>query len=407
MCWFFIQVLVWWLLLLPLSVATLCRPGHQFWNETLEKCINCSTCPEAGHVVLRPCQIHQDTQCGPISALDIDWSFLGRPRSAKRTNSLHRQHLSEKHIGSKHPHREEESTPDIDSFPKYNNKNSHRKFISSEEKEERSRKNSHRRKFSSETSFSENIDETPRKHHKHHHYQKTHTSSETHSSNPRKPLSDNPRKTTNHHSRNQKFKWTSSDVIQSFDSPGSSNSSELHDEDGHHWSFSETATSFEHHRSSFMRSNGTKKHSHHHKHHHHPHKNVTESQKHHWKKQKHPNLKKEVDKMLVHLPESASQLKESGTVFSSSFDSDVKNNVQGLDAQLLLPKQSHKIGSSPSVASAPFSATEEFIWDWQAVALALAVFACLLFFVVACVYSIHHARQWRTLKDHFEDFEAG
>lgn len=403
------KVMVWWLLLLPLSVATLCRPGHQFWSETLEKCINCSTCPEVGHVVLRPCQVHQDTQCGPISALDIDWSFLGRPRSAKRTSSLHRQHLSETYIGSKHPHREDESTQDIDSFSKHNNKNLHPKFISSEEKEERSRKNSHRRKFSSETSFSENIDETPKNHLKHHHCHKEHTSSETHSSNPRKPKPHNRHKNTDHHYHNQKFKWTSSDVSQSFDSPSSSNSSELHVKDGHHWSFSETDTSFEHHTSSFTRSNGTKKHSHHHKHHPHPHKNETnasKSQKHHGKKQKHPNVQKEVGKMLVQRPESASQLKESETVFSSSFDSDVKKDVQGLDAQIFLPKHSHKIGSLPSVSSAPFSATEELIWDWQAVALALAVFACLLFFVVACVYSVHHARQWRRLKDHFEDFEA-
>jgi wengen protein len=73
----------------------------------------------------------------------------------------------------------------------------------------------------------------------------------------------------------------------------------------------------------------------------------------------------------------------------------------------VLPKHLHKIGSPPSVSSAPFSATEELIWDWQAVALALAVFACLLFFIVACVYTVHHARQWRRLKDNFEDFEAG
>ena len=400
----FIQVVVWWLLLLPLSVATLCRPGHQFWNETLEKCINCSTCPE---VVLRPCQVHLDTQCGPISALDIDWSFLGRPRPTKPTNSLHHQHLSKTYTGTKHPHSEEESTENFDSLPKYNNKNSNPKFFSSEEKEEKSLKNSHHKKLSSEKSFSENIDETAKKHTKHQHYNKKHTS-KTHSSRPRNLQSHNRNKTKNHRYHNQKFKWTSSDVIRSFGSPGSSDSSELHAEDGHRWSFSET--SIEHHTSSFTKSNGTKKHFHRHTDFSHPHKkkpNMSKSQKHHRNKQKHPDLQKNVDEMLVQRPESASQLKESETVFSSSFDSDAKNNLPGMEKQILFPEHSHKIGFAPSVSSAPFSAAEEFIWDWQAVALALAVFACLLFFVVACVYSVHHAREWRRLKDHFEDFEAG
>ena len=393
---------MWWLLLLPLSVATLCRPGHQFWNETLEKCVNCSTCPE---VVLRPCQVHLDTQCGPISALDFDWSFLGRPHPTKPTNSLHHQHLSKTYTDTKHLHREEESTENFDSLPKYNNKNSHPKFFSSEVKEEKTLKNSHHKKLSSEKSFSENIDETPKKHNKHHHYNKKHTS-KTHSSQPRNLQSHNRNKTRNHRYHNQKFKWTSSDVIRSFDSPGSSDSSELHAEDGHRWSFSET--SIERHTSSVTKSNGTKKHFHRHTDVSHPHKkktNVSKSQKRHGHKQKHPDLQKEVDEILVQRPESASQLKEDETVFSSSFASDAKNDLPGMDE--LYPKHSHKIGSTPSVSSAPFSAVEEFIWDWQAVALALAVFACLLFFVVACVYSVHHAREWRRLKDHFEDFEAG
>jgi hypothetical protein len=159
-----------------------------------------------------------------------------------------------------------------------------------------------------------------------------------------------------------------------------------------------------------MKSNGTKKHFHRHTDFSHPHKkktNLSKSQKHHGNKQKHPDLQEDVDEMLVQRPESASQLKESETVFSLSSDSDAKEDLPGMDEQILFPEHSHKISSAPSVSSAPFSAAEEFIWDWQAVALALAVFACLLFFVVACVYSVHHARQWRRLKDHFEDFEAG
>jgi hypothetical protein len=131
--------------------------------------------------------------------------------------------------------------------------------------------------------------------------------------------------------------------------------------------------------------------------------NTPETHKNHDRKQKLQSLQEEVDRMLVHRPESASQLKESETVVNSSLDSDVKV----LGAQAVFPKHVHKVSSPASVSSAPFSATEELVWDWQAVALALAVFACLLFFIVACAYSVHHARQWRRLKDHFEDFEAG
>jgi hypothetical protein len=131
--------------------------------------------------------------------------------------------------------------------------------------------------------------------------------------------------------------------------------------------------------------------------------NTPETHKNHDREQKLQSLQEEVDRMLVHRPESASQLKESETVVNSSLDSDVKV----LGVQAVFPKHVHKVNSPASVSSAPFSATEELIWDWQAVALALAVFACLLFFIVACAYSVHHARQWRRLKDHFEDFEAG
>lgn len=52
----------------------------------------------------------------------------------------------------------------------------------------------------------------------------------------------------------------------------------------------------------------------------------------------------------------------------------------------------------------PFSGTEELVWDWQAIALTLAVFACILFFLVIALYSLHQAKQWRRLK---ENFDAG
>ncbi|BES99384.1 TNFR/NGFR cysteine-rich region [Nesidiocoris tenuis] len=41
-----------------------------------------------------------------------------------------------------------------------------------------------------------------------------------------------------------------------------------------------------------------------------------------------------------------------------------------------------------SVEAVPFTAVETFVWDWQAVAFASAVTACLLFFMVVIVYSL-------------------
>ncbi|KAH1026886.1 hypothetical protein HUJ05_000487 [Dendroctonus ponderosae] len=68
-------------------------------------------------------------------------------------------------------------------------------------------------------------------------------------------------------------------------------------------------------------------------------------------------------------------------------------------------------GDAPSPAAlevasseAPFSSAETLVWDWQAIALTSAVFACILFFLVITLYSLHQARQWRRLK---ENFEAG
>ncbi|CAH0560079.1 unnamed protein product [Brassicogethes aeneus] len=53
-------------------------------------------------------------------------------------------------------------------------------------------------------------------------------------------------------------------------------------------------------------------------------------------------------------------------------------------------------------ADAPFTSAETLIWDWQAVVLTLAVFACIIFFVAITLYSLHQARQWKRLKDTFE-----
>ncbi|EFA01780.1 tumor necrosis factor receptor superfamily member wengen [Tribolium castaneum] len=50
----------------------------------------------------------------------------------------------------------------------------------------------------------------------------------------------------------------------------------------------------------------------------------------------------------------------------------------------------------------PFSSAETLVWDWQAIALSSAVFACFLFFLAITLYSLHQAKQWRRLKDTFD-----
>lgn len=64
----------------------------------------------------------------------------------------------------------------------------------------------------------------------------------------------------------------------------------------------------------------------------------------------------------------------------------------------------HVVVDSVTSTEVPFSGAEELVWDWQPVALTLAVFACILFFLVIALYSLHQAKQWRRLK---ENFDAG
>lgn len=60
--------------------------------------------------------------------------------------------------------------------------------------------------------------------------------------------------------------------------------------------------------------------------------------------------------------------------------------------------------SETSSTEAPFTNAENLVWDWQDITLTMAVFACILFFLVIALYSLHQAKQWRKLK---ENFDAG
>lgn len=62
----------------PLNTLTngepICRPGSDFWDPVSGRCLPCTKC--APEFTLRPCAVHQDAVCGPLSALELDWSWL-------------------------------------------------------------------------------------------------------------------------------------------------------------------------------------------------------------------------------------------------------------------------------------------------------------------------------------------
>ncbi|XP_017891966.2 tumor necrosis factor receptor superfamily member wengen [Ceratina calcarata] len=86
----------WYTLLLPLflhqihSLTTprhsLCEPGIEFWSQKHSSCYPCTKCqPE---FTLSPCTVYKDAICGPLSALELDWSFLStgkRVETGERT----------------------------------------------------------------------------------------------------------------------------------------------------------------------------------------------------------------------------------------------------------------------------------------------------------------------------------
>jgi len=51
-----------------------CEPGLEFWSAERASCWPCTRC--APEFTLSPCAIHKDAICGPLSALELDWSFL-------------------------------------------------------------------------------------------------------------------------------------------------------------------------------------------------------------------------------------------------------------------------------------------------------------------------------------------
>ncbi|XP_076298991.1 tumor necrosis factor receptor superfamily member wengen [Lasioglossum baleicum] len=62
-----------------------CKPGLEFWSSERGTCWPCTRC--APEFTLSPCAIYKDAICGPLSALELDWSILttrNRPETGQR-----------------------------------------------------------------------------------------------------------------------------------------------------------------------------------------------------------------------------------------------------------------------------------------------------------------------------------
>jgi len=68
-----------------------CKPGLEFWSADRASCWPCTRC--APEFTLSPCAVHKDAICGPLSALELDWSFLSstvRKKPASEAGSQRR-----------------------------------------------------------------------------------------------------------------------------------------------------------------------------------------------------------------------------------------------------------------------------------------------------------------------------
>ncbi|XP_043269091.1 uncharacterized protein wgn [Venturia canescens] len=81
-------LLVWLVLLGAISqsdcsteIFPVCKPGEEFWSVEKGACSPCTEC--APEFTLSPCAIHKDAICGPLSALELDWSFLSTRRKSE------------------------------------------------------------------------------------------------------------------------------------------------------------------------------------------------------------------------------------------------------------------------------------------------------------------------------------
>lgn len=70
-----------------------CKPGLEFWSADRASCWPCTRC--APEFTLSPCAVHKDAICGPLSALELDWSFLSTARKKPASDAGSDRRLDE------------------------------------------------------------------------------------------------------------------------------------------------------------------------------------------------------------------------------------------------------------------------------------------------------------------------
>lgn len=80
---------------IDLSSASICKPGKEYHDSDLQKCINCTICPD-GEVVIRPCELHRDTQCGMLSITDLLNLITPEPPPKNQHRHRHKGHRHKK-----------------------------------------------------------------------------------------------------------------------------------------------------------------------------------------------------------------------------------------------------------------------------------------------------------------------
>lgn len=69
-----------------------CEPGVKYWSPERRTCLPCKKC--APEFTLSPCAVHKDAICGPLSALELDWSFLTTSSASNRKRASSAQRRS-------------------------------------------------------------------------------------------------------------------------------------------------------------------------------------------------------------------------------------------------------------------------------------------------------------------------
>lgn len=331
--------------ILPLcaEVSGICQSGKQYWSSKINSCVDCTKCRNRNlEVVIRPCQIHADTLCGPISALKLEWpGHKPHDHHIKQNEDTHQPHHRNSHVHHhQHQHNHHGHFHHDHNFHDLPLHNPEKDPLKNVEKWERLLKQSRAKlQHKKEDLMRSILERKNAAKHNHENWDDEDDEFDEKNSQSHEFVTHHPHLTkmdleiveklvhSEHKNRNKR-------PLEPFS---------LIDE----------------------RLNRLE------------HKNQLE------KSDSQDDFPEIYDFMAV-VPTHRLFLGEPSTVPEMMMD----QNIRALEQKV-------------SPERIPFSAAETFVWDWQAVALISAIIACILFFILAGVYSILHARQWRTLKNHF------